>query len=34
MIPLRVIEHHELREGAPKVAFAEEQHAVQALLFD
>jgi hypothetical protein len=30
MIPLRVIVRHELRESAPKVPFAEEQHAVQA----
>ena len=34
MIPLRVIVRHELRHGAPKVALAKEQYAVQALLFD
>jgi hypothetical protein len=27
MIPLHVIVRHELRAGAPKVAFTEKQHA-------
>jgi hypothetical protein len=34
MIPLRVIVRQELRHGAPKVALAKEQYAVQALLVD
>ena len=34
MIPLRMVVRDELRDGAPKVALAEEQYAVQAFLFD